>query len=413
MSCAIHNKSGKDMSALTGMVKQFYPYAQKYLGFDKPAEIVYQSDPANAQDPLGKTAHYQPDNYTVTLYVDGRHPKDLLRSLAHELVHHTQNCRGDLCADKMGETGEGYAQTNKHLRKMEQEAYASMVMRDWEDQYKSKRRNNLNETNYTNKEYYTMSEHEKLIQRIVAEVMKNAEVTTESEEEDEDVQEEGQGDRFDKDREQGRASTDRRQGASSGGAPGQNLEENDEKGIWTPNHYCIHHGGVQMNGSIQMAEAVGHNYDDELGRVTHYNMKLADGTILENVAAEDIQVTNASLAEGHGKHKRDDNKKPDADGDGVPDWADKKKGDDNEDDDKDKVEEAAQGSRQGGDRAKQQCEKQGKKLVAGKCVPLDESNEEDGATIEESEEDTSDDLQETFRRRQEKLFERLTKWSKQ
>jgi hypothetical protein len=29
-------------------------------------------------------------------------------------------------------------------------------------------------------------------------------------------------------------------------------------------------------------------------------MKLSDGTILENVAAEDIQVTNASLAEGHG-----------------------------------------------------------------------------------------------------------------
>ena len=39
-------------------------------------------------------------------------------------------------------------------------------------------------------------------------------------------------------------------------------------------------------------------------------MKLADGTILENVAAEDIQVTNASLAEGHGGNpaKRDDEK---------------------------------------------------------------------------------------------------------
>ena len=47
--------------------------------------------------------------------------------------------------------GQGYAQKNPHLRKMEQEAYASMVMRDWEDQYKSKRRNNLNETNYINK----------------------------------------------------------------------------------------------------------------------------------------------------------------------------------------------------------------------------------------------------------------------
>ena len=154
--CSIQNNSGQDMSALTKMAKQFYPYAQEYLGFDKPAHIVYESDPENAQNPLGKTAHYQPHNYTVTLYVDGRHPKDLLRSLAHELVHHTQNCRGDLSPEKMGEMGDGYAQTDGHLRKMEQEAYASMVMRDWEDQYKSKRRNNLHETNYNNKEYITM-----------------------------------------------------------------------------------------------------------------------------------------------------------------------------------------------------------------------------------------------------------------
>ncbi len=381
MSCSVHNKSGKDMSALTNMVKQFYPYAQKYLGFDKPAEIVYQSDQANAQDPLGKTAHYQPDNYTVTLYVDGRHPKDLLRSLAHELVHHAQNCRGDLCADKMGETGDGYAQTNNHLRKMEQEAYASMVMRDWEDQYKSKRRNNLNETNYTNKEYYTMSEHEKLVQRIVAEVMKQAADTTEADKEkDEDVQEEGQSpedeEELDEAAKGSRQGGDRaqeqckKQGKKMVAGKCVELDEEvehdevvNENGeqVFAPNHYCVHHGGVQMNGSVHMAEAVNHNFNEELGRVTHYDMKLADGTVLENVAAEDIQVTNASLAEAH-KGKRDDDKKPDEDGDGVPDWADKKKGDDDDD---------------------------------------DEKNE------------SMDPLQETFQRRQEKLFERLSKWSKQ
>jgi hypothetical protein len=51
-------------------------------------------------------------------------------------------------------------------------------------------------------------------------------------------------------------------------------------------------------------------------------MKLEDGSVLENIAFEDIQVTNASLAEGHGHPmKRDDDKKPDADGDGIPDYA--------------------------------------------------------------------------------------------
>jgi hypothetical protein len=77
--------------------------------------------------------------------------------------------------------------------------------------------------------------------------------------------------------------------------------------MFAPNHYCVHHGGVQRNGSVELAEAVAHNYNEELGRVTHYDMKFADGTIMENVAFEDIQVTNASLAEMHGSHpaKRD------------------------------------------------------------------------------------------------------------
>jgi len=77
----------------------------------------------------------------------------------------------------------------------------------------------------------------------------------------------------------------------------------EEEAVFAPNHYCVHHGGVQHEGKIHMAEAVAHNWNEEAGRVTHYDMKLEDGTVLENVAFEDIQVTNASLAEEHGKHK--------------------------------------------------------------------------------------------------------------
>jgi hypothetical protein len=78
----------------------------------------------------------------------------------------------------------------------------------------------------------------------------------------------------------------------------------EEEGAFAPNHYCVHHGGVQHEGKIKMAEAVDHNWSEEAGRVTHYDMKLEDGTILENVAFEDIQVTNASLAEGHHHPKK-------------------------------------------------------------------------------------------------------------
>jgi hypothetical protein len=79
------------------------------------------------------------------------------------------------------------------------------------------------------------------------------------------------------------------------------LEE--EEGAFAPSHYCVHHGGVRHEGKFQMAEAVGHNWSEKEGRVTHYDMKLENGTVLENVAFEDIQVTNASLAEAHHAHK--------------------------------------------------------------------------------------------------------------
>ncbi len=77
------------------------------------------------------------------------------------------------------------------------------------------------------------------------------------------------------------------------------------EGMFSPNHYCVHHGGVQHEGQIKMAEAISHNFDKKLNKVTWYDMKLQDGTILEQVATEDIMVTNASLAEMH-RHRVED-----------------------------------------------------------------------------------------------------------
>jgi hypothetical protein len=100
-----------------------------------------------------------------------------------------------------------------------------------------------------------------------------------------------------------RRTKDRMVGRPKG--PGR---EKVSESIFAPNHYCIHHGGVYLNGKIHMAEAVNHNYNTKLNRVTHYDMKLSNGRILEGVPVEYIQVTNASLAEGHAGHpaSRDD-----------------------------------------------------------------------------------------------------------
>jgi len=121
---------------LQALVNDFYPYAKKRLGFEKDPEIFLKDDPQNAEEPLGKTAFYEPERMSITLYTSGRHLKDISRSLSHELVHHMQNCRGDF--DKKMPTGEGYAQEDEHLREMERQAYeqGNLIFRDFEDQVK-------------------------------------------------------------------------------------------------------------------------------------------------------------------------------------------------------------------------------------------------------------------------------------
>ena len=119
------------------LLPHFYEYAKSRLGFDKDASILFTSDQENSKNPLGATAHYNPDSMEVTVYISGRHPKDILRSVAHELVHHRQNCQGKM--KDTGPTTPGYAQNDMHLRALEEEAYleGNMCFRDWEDDYKA------------------------------------------------------------------------------------------------------------------------------------------------------------------------------------------------------------------------------------------------------------------------------------
>jgi len=150
MNCPIKNNTNQDLSQLIGLANRFYPYAKKRLNFDKHPTISFESDPENAEKPLGRTAHYDPDGSKVVIMIDNRHFKDILRSLAHELVHHAQNCRGDLV--NMQNTPVGYAQEDGDLREMEREAYeqGNLCFRDWEDNIK-KTNMQLYETIYKTK----------------------------------------------------------------------------------------------------------------------------------------------------------------------------------------------------------------------------------------------------------------------
>ena len=172
MKILVKNRSGHDMSHMGPYLKSFLPYAHKRMGFNRPPTIFFDSDPQNAENVLGKTGYYNPETEEIVIFVDKRHPKDILRSLSHELIHHSQNCRGDLNPEIAGETTPGYAQTNAHMRDMESEAYKygnGLYFRDWEDSLK----NGLEETNYKHitGDTHKMATYDKLKEEITAKVV--------------------------------------------------------------------------------------------------------------------------------------------------------------------------------------------------------------------------------------------------
>ena len=146
----IKNNSNFDLGDSEELFHSLGQFAQKRFGFKKPPALNLVSDDKNAGKPLGKTAYYDPQTTSVTIYTDNRHTKDVLRSLAHELVHHTQNENGML--NDSGYHGAGYAQKNKNLRQSEKEAYlkGNMCFRDWEDSLKQEKPTIYNERRIKN-----------------------------------------------------------------------------------------------------------------------------------------------------------------------------------------------------------------------------------------------------------------------
>ena len=142
MKCDIRNHSS--MTGIEKVAKSLYKYAQERLGFNQPARVVFESHGDRAVDMFSPTANYNPQTRTIKIFVDHRHPKDILRSMAHELIHHSQCCQGAF--DAPVDTSPGYAQKDGTMRDLERDAYFwgnGILFRDWEDDHKSKRSWNL------------------------------------------------------------------------------------------------------------------------------------------------------------------------------------------------------------------------------------------------------------------------------
>jgi hypothetical protein len=95
-----------------------------------PKVIFKHGDQENASQFLGKTAYYTPSDMTVVLYTEGRHPKDIVRSFAHEMIHHIQNLE-----DRLHDISTTNTMQDDHLNDIEREAYTkgNMVFRNWTD----------------------------------------------------------------------------------------------------------------------------------------------------------------------------------------------------------------------------------------------------------------------------------------
>ena len=116
--------------------KELYKDAKEKYDIQQAPKLILRKDEKNANMLFGRTAYYSPDTQTIVVYTTNRHPKDILRSYCHELIHHVQNERGDL--DKGDMSSPKYAQEDDHMRKMEMEAYlkGNLLLRDFEDNFK-------------------------------------------------------------------------------------------------------------------------------------------------------------------------------------------------------------------------------------------------------------------------------------
>jgi hypothetical protein len=95
-----------------------------------PKVIFKHGDEENAKQFLGKTAYYNPETMEIVLYTEGRHPKDIVRSFSHEMIHHIQNLEG-----RLGNVATTNTLEDDHLDKIEQEANlnGTMTFRNWTD----------------------------------------------------------------------------------------------------------------------------------------------------------------------------------------------------------------------------------------------------------------------------------------
>jgi hypothetical protein len=95
-----------------------------------PKVKFINNDSENANNPLGRTAYYDPNTKNIVLYTLGRHPKDITRSFSHEIIHFKQDLE-----DRLNNIYTQNVNEDEYLAELEREAYekGNMLLRSWEN----------------------------------------------------------------------------------------------------------------------------------------------------------------------------------------------------------------------------------------------------------------------------------------
>ena len=123
-----------------------YLYLASHLHIQQLPLVKLVASKQNAINPFGLTGHYDHTKQLITIYITDRHDTDILRSFAHEVIHHWQNLSGTLHPEELTkrelpinhDNEPHYAQNDVHLRKKEMEAYlfGNILFRDWSDEHR-------------------------------------------------------------------------------------------------------------------------------------------------------------------------------------------------------------------------------------------------------------------------------------
>jgi hypothetical protein len=112
----------EDSNNSNDVVNDFIQQVTTELGIDPVPEIHLHTDPDWSEN-NHSFGRYDPDSHTLNVSLPNRHIMDVLRTVAHELVHCSQNQQHGRLPDDAGETGSRWEN--------DANARAGIIMRDW------------------------------------------------------------------------------------------------------------------------------------------------------------------------------------------------------------------------------------------------------------------------------------------